>query len=60
MFNKKENIVSSTLKVTASDNLDLYLDEADQDKEHKSIAELLHEQKENEENNENNEQESAD
>lgn len=51
IFNKNENIVSSTLKVTASDNIDLYLDEVDQDQEHKSIAELLHEQKENAENN---------
>lgn len=45
---KKQNLVPSTLKVVASEDLDLYKDHID-DEPHKTIAELLNEQEKNDE-----------
>ena len=45
---KKENLVPSTLKVVASEDLNLYTDHIDNEP-HKTIAELLNEQEKNDE-----------
>lgn len=48
----KENLVPSTLKVVASEDLNMYEDHID-DEPHKTIAELLDEQKNDEAKKEN-------